>query len=184
MTNLINKIKSNPKTSVLGLGLGALIATVSLNDNLHLGSVDLKDVSENQYIVGIWSGNDFSGKINADINSYGLLYSSNNFAKGTKINGNINSVGGIIGKNFYAENIKLNGNSKAKSLLFSSNNFWENAVVNGNLLSNSLYMGMNKRLSDLTLTGSAKSSGMISVGFDGEAETFSNDTGILKNYKF
>lgn len=127
----LNWIKENPTKSVLGIGLSALVATTSLKDNVHFGSVTLNNPQENQYVWGIWSETTIIGRnAKGNIHTIGLILGQNNFENNSKITGNMNAYGFIGGNRVFGE---ITGNMNAYGLIAGGNLLRENSKITGNI---------------------------------------------------
>ncbi|MEK6823933.1 MAG: hypothetical protein AABY06_02755 [Nanoarchaeota archaeon] len=139
--NTLNWIKENPKKSILGIGLTALVATTALKDNVHFGSVQLDNPQKNQYAWGLFPTTTLAGEnAKGNIYTFGLVVGENHIGENSKITGNMNAYGLMAGANNLNENSQITGNMNAYGLLIGRNVLGNNSQITGDISNKGIFV--------------------------------------------
>ena len=168
LSNLGNKIKKHAVKGVVAGGLLALIGTTALKDNVHFGSVRIRNHQENQYVWGVWPivktcGDDQNG----NIYTFGLIAAGNELEKNSTFNGNQGTYGLVGGENFIESGSTMNGNQGTYGLVGGFNHVEENSTFNGNQGAYGLLMGENFIERGSTITGNQNAKGIFATSISG-----------------
>jgi len=161
--NLIQKIKEYPvRASVIG-SLAVLTAVTAIKDNVYfvpLGSLNLRNPQENQYVWGVIPRVYLEGKAKGSIHNFGLM-TLNYLIDNSKITGNMESYGLIIGINDLGKNSEMTGNMRSYGLIFGINDLGDNSKITGNMRSYGLWSGCNELRENSKITGDMKSYSLL-----------------------
>ena len=141
-----NYIKKNAGKLVAIVLASTLVAgTTVLKDNVHFGSVVLKNPKGDHYIWGTAPkmtirGENFKGNLYA----YGLLVGENKLEGNINFEGNLYAYGLFAGKNHVGGNSNLKGNMFAGGLIAGENSLENNSHLEGNMYAHSLMANFNK----------------------------------------
>ena len=126
-----------------------------------LGSLNLRNPQENQYVWGVIPIVNLEGKVKGSIYNFGLM-TFNYLIDNSKITGNMRSYGLIFGINDLGDNSKITGNMESYGLWNGGNKVHENSEIRGYIGSYSLLIGDNDLGDNSKITGNVVSRGIIS----------------------
>src|SRR3989344_4958000 len=130
ISNLLEKIREHKKKLCLAVGLAALIGVTAVKDNVHFGSVNIRDPQENHYSWGIGPATQVEGEGKCNIYTFGLL-AFNNVKENSKIEGNQRAYGLIAGVNVVGNNSSITGEQGAYGLIGGVNVAGNNSSITG-----------------------------------------------------